>query len=102
MFQVNQTKKFSRSNRQKALRWMNDLTRPLRNRKAQKLTESPHYLSDNDSSEDDRSVKKVTSFCGTGVLCGHCEREGCGWFCAGPCRRAFHTVCKDLKLDPSH
>eukprot|EP00357_Protocruzia_adherens_P015827 CAMPEP_0115012704 /NCGR_PEP_ID=MMETSP0216-20121206/24912_1 /TAXON_ID=223996 /ORGANISM="Protocruzia adherens, Strain Boccale" /LENGTH=2334 /DNA_ID=CAMNT_0002381845 /DNA_START=106 /DNA_END=7109 /DNA_ORIENTATION=+ len=27
------------------------------------------------------------------ILCCICERPGCAWFCKGPCKRSFHTLC---------
>ena len=80
---------------------MRDMNRPVRNRKSVKVVSSPKYVSESEE-EDEPKAKKVTSFCGTGILCAHCEKEGCGWFCAGPCRRGFHTECKDLPLDLNH
>lgn len=80
---------------------MNDLSRPTRQRsRASRRDPSPDILSGSDS-EEENSRKRFSSFGGTGILCAHCEKEGCGWFCIGPCRRGFHTKCKDKGQHPS-
>jgi chromodomain-helicase-DNA-binding protein 7 len=103
LFQVTQNKSFIRTKRQMASKWMNDLTRPCRSRKRNPKGDSPKLVSDSEEEGQETSSKrKITSFGGTGMICVHCEKEGCKWICVGPCRRAYHTKCKDKKLDPGH
>lgn len=103
LFQVTQTKQFSKANRQLALQWMNELTRPLRNRSSRNKPDSPQIMSESEGEEsEEKNRKKITSFGGIGILCGHCEKEGCAFVCAGPCKRGYHTKCKDKDLDQAH
>ena len=100
LFQVIHAGMFSRARKQLVSKWMNELTRPYRSRSRGAKAESPKFVSDSEEEGQEKSAKKkVTSFGGTGFLCGHCEKEGCRWFCAGPCRRAWHTGCRDKELE---
>ena len=82
---------------------MNDLTRPCRSRNRGSKGDSPKLVSDSEEEgQETSSRRKVTSFGGIGFLCAHCEKEGCKWFCIGPCRKAYHTKCKDKDLDLTH
>mmetsp|Transcript_14484 Transcript_14484/g.14562 ORF Transcript_14484/g.14562 Transcript_14484/m.14562 type:complete len:239 (+) Transcript_14484:2658-3374(+) len=79
LFQVTQTKQFAKGTRQLALQWMNELTRPLRNRSSRNKPDSPQIMSESeDESGEEKNRKKITSFGGTGIICAHCEKEGCG------------------------
>ena len=98
--QVTTTKQFSRESRSLAMQWQNELT--SRNRSKTKVNHSPPEILSESDEESDRHRRKVTGFGGTGLICAHCEKEGCGWFCKGPCKRGFHTECKDKELDSDH
>jgi chromodomain-helicase-DNA-binding protein 7 len=101
LIQVSQTKAFPKQHRQMAIKWMNDLSRPTRSRSKVIRSGSPDLISNSEDS-DVEAGRKVTSFGGTGAICAHCEKEGVGWFCSGPCKRSWHSGCKDKELDPSH
>ncbi|OMJ68517.1 hypothetical protein SteCoe_34011 [Stentor coeruleus] len=103
LFQVTQTKLFPRPKRHMASKWMNELTRPCRNRSRTYKGDSPKLVSDSEEEgQENTSKRKVTSFGGIGILCAHCEKEGCKWLCTGPCRRGYHSKCKDKDLDLAH
>lgn len=100
LFQVIHGGLFSKTRKQLVTNWINELARPCRSRNRGPKAESPKYVSDSEEEGQETSTKrKVTSFGGIGALCGHCEKEGCRWFCVGPCRRAWHDLCKDKDLD---
>jgi len=94
--QVTQMKAFSKEQRQSAIGWLGELYKPARNSRSR--TTILTAISD---SEEEKGKKKLpfSTFGGTGFLCSECAKEGCGWFCIGPCRRSFHTHCL-LKADP--
>ena len=103
LFQVTQTKHFPRVKRQLASKWMNELTRPSRSRNRVSKGDSPKLVSDSEEEgQESTNRRKITSFGGIGILCAHCEKEGCKWLCVGPCKRGYHTSCKDKKLDPNY
>jgi chromodomain-helicase-DNA-binding protein 7 len=101
LVQVSLSSLFTRSQRKQADEWQTELSKPSR-RSSRPLKPTSDVISESDEdSGDEGGKKKFTSFGGSGLLCGRCEREGCGWFCSGPCRRAFHSACKDSKGPPS-
>ena len=88
--QVTQTKVFSKEQRQLAVGWLNELYKPARNSRNR-----PAVLTALSDSEEEKGKKKLpfSTYGGTGLICAECAKEGCGWFCIGPCRRSFHTPC---------
>lgn len=102
LYQVTQTKIFPRARRHAASKWMNELTRPTRRFNRILRVDSPKLVSESEEEGKEPGKRKVTSFGGTGILCTHCEKEGCKFICSGPCKRGFHTKCKNKELDPNH
>jgi chromodomain-helicase-DNA-binding protein 7 len=99
LMQVSQSSQFSKTQRRLVCDWLSELNKPSRrSSRPAKALASAEMLSDEASdSGEEGGKKKFSSFGGTGLICSKCEREGCGWFCSGPCRRAFHTACKDSR-----
>ena len=114
LMQISNTKQFSQEHRRVARQWINDVSKPSRHRNRNRLIgkkraaalagqENTEVFSETDDEEEGKpKIKSFTSFGGTGYLCACCEKEGCGWFCMGPCRRAWHTKCKNKDLDITH
>lgn len=99
--QVSLNSAFSKKQQQTAVRWMKDLYKPTRTSRSR--TNAPLLQSDSEGDEEKKEKKEVeySSFHGTGLLCGVCGLEGGGWFCTGPCRRVFHTLCLEGNSVPA-
>jgi hypothetical protein len=78
---------------------------PGKTRKSNALTtgiDKSDIFSETDDEDDKSKLKVFTSYGGTGYLCHHCEKEGCGWFCTRYCRNGWHEACKNQDLDVTH